>query len=798
TNLCVKYLKKIIKQKRIDQIIDSLMNEWGIKNDFYRNLFFELFINAIVFHDIGKINPQFQLDKMNNDLFKNIESERNYQSKHSLLSAHIYIEYYKEKVIHLPKDIRIIMLSFIYLNAFVISRHHSQINDYEKNFINEINSANEIDKNLIKWFNKNLKSLLTIQSNIQPINKDHRRKTESFFKNQTTNNSVNLYLYVRLLHSLVVACDYYATSEFKNRKEVKMADFQFDDIIDAYSNNPLVKKIRTKKIDDFEGINKLRTKIYLETENNLLKNLDKNIFYLEAPTGSGKSNTALNLSLQLVNQCKNLNKIIYVYPFNTLVEQNIENLTNCFQSNDIMKKVAVVNSVTPIKIDEEASILYSKNEKYQQALLDRQFLNYPIILTTHVSLFDTMFGNNRESSFGFYQLANSVIVLDEIQNYRINIWSEMIVFLKQYTHILNLKIIIMSATLPNLELLAFNDKHSVHLINDKNIYYQNKLFKDRVKLDYHLLKVNNIEERLFIEVCQQSLEKKKIMIEFIKRETANKFYQRLKKANLGCEVLFISGSDSILERKRIIEKVKKSSHLILIATQVVEAGIDIDMDIGYKDISKLDSEEQLLGRINRSCKKEGIVYFFNLDDASKIYKNDERVQQNVTLQNEECKKILESKSFDSYYEKLLNNIKQTANEDNDNNLQEFFRDSVATIKFTKVAEKMNLILDTRDCVSIYLATVIKDIDGQVYDGRKIWQKYEELLLDNDMDYSKKVIELSKIKSIMNYFIFRVGRNSRFDYDKQIGDLFYIDDGEKYMKYGKLNMSIFDTGKELYI
>lgn len=253
-----------------------------------------------------------------------------------------------------------------------------------------------------------------------------------------------------------------------------------------------------------------------------------------------------------------------------------------------------------------------------------------------------------------------------------------------------------------------------------------------------------------------------------------------------------------MERKRIIEKVKKSSHLILVATQVVEAGIDIDMDIGYKDISKLDSEEQLLGRINRSCKKEGIVYFFNLDDASKIYKNDERVQQNVTLQNEECKKILESKSFDSYYEKLLNNIKQTANEDNDNNLQEFFRDSVATIKFTKVAEKMNLILDTRDCVSIYLATVIKDIDGQVYDGRKIWQKYEELLLDNDLDYSKKVIELSKIKSIMNYFIFRVDRNSRFDYDKQIGDLFYIDDGEKYMKYGKLNMSIFDTGKELYI
>ena len=104
-----------------------------------------------------------------------------------------------------------------------------------------------------------------------------------------------------------------------------------------------------------------------------MNNLDKNIFYLEAPTGSGKSNTALNLSLQLVNRCENLNKIIYVYPFNTLVEQNVENLAMSFKGTNVMDKVAVINSVTPIKVDEEMSILYSENEKYQQALLDRQF-----------------------------------------------------------------------------------------------------------------------------------------------------------------------------------------------------------------------------------------------------------------------------------------------------------------------------------------------------------------------------------------------------------------------------------------
>ena len=321
----------------------------------------------------------------------------------------------------------------------------------------------------------------------------------------------------------------------------------------------------------------------------------------------------------MIEKNNDLNKIVYVYPFNTLVEQNIASFNKIFDHSKILNNLAVVNSTTPIKIDE------NNPNKYQKALLDRQFLSYPIILTTHVSLFDTLFGNNRESAFGFYQLANSVIVLDEIQNYRIERWNEIIIFLKEYAKVLNMKIIIMSATLPNLEMLTNDDNNSVSLIKDCKKYFLNPVFKDRVKIDYGLLEVENIEEKLFEHVLKMNKLKKKIMLEFIVRRSAEKFYRRLKNENLDCEVLFISGFDSILEREIIIDKVNTCNHLILVATQVVEAGVDIDMDIGYKDISKLDSEEQFMGRINRSCLKEGIVYFFNLNKAANIYKKDERV-----------------------------------------------------------------------------------------------------------------------------------------------------------------------------
>ena len=124
-----------------------------------------------------------------------------------------------------------------------------------------------------------------------------------------------------------------------------------------------------------------------------------------------------------------------------------------------------------------------------------------------------------------------------------------------------------------------------------------------------------------------------------------------------------------------------------LATQVIEAGVDIDMDIGYKDISRLDSEEQFMGRINRSGKKEGVVYFFNMDDASVIYKNDVRIEKDKTLENEEIRQLLLLKNFPEFYEtRILPSIKKEGEKINDKNLEEFFCDKVALLNMPEVAK----------------------------------------------------------------------------------------------------------------
>ena len=75
-----------------------------------------------------------------------------------------------------------------------------------------------------------------------------------------------------------------------------------------------------------------------------------------------------------------------------------------------------------------------------------------------------MFSNRRESVFGFSQLINSVIVLDEIQSYKNKIWSEIIIFLEVFAQILNIRVLIMSATLPNLEVLTGKENNVTYLV----------------------------------------------------------------------------------------------------------------------------------------------------------------------------------------------------------------------------------------------------------------------------------------------------------------------------------------------
>ena len=803
TELANKYFEKIVEYKNLKPFFEGIKNILKLEN-IEEELYYKMIDDVVNFHDFGKINSQFQIDKMLNEKILKMEDKYNIlgvlASDHSLLSASMFIAYYFEKIIALIETVEtkkiVILLEILFSLSYTISKHHGNLDNFEE-YIEKLLRNN--DENILKEL-KNIsvsnggillqafleKETITIFFNFIEIYISERKNKE----NISSEEAMAIFTLTKMMFSLLIASDYYSTNEFM--QEIKYENFgnmgNIDTIKKEYENSEIIKSIRDKEkngILNDEDINNFRTKIFLEAEKNLEKNEDSNIFFLEAPTGSGKSNTALNLSLKLLD--KDRRKIFYVYPFNTLVEQNMNTLKNIFGNNEeAIKNITVVNSVTALTNKDSRDIPI---EEYSDILMDRQFLNYPFIVTTHVGIFNSLVGNTKEDCMPFYQLPNSVIVFDEIQAYKNTIWTEIIKILNSYAKLLNIKIIIMSATLPNLSyLLDEEEKDNISkLIENRDEYFNNTIFKNRVEVNYDLLSEQKIEyEELLQHIIENSLNSQKILIEFISKNDAKKFYELCENnedLNVDHEILILTGEDNKARRNSIIKKINsKDKKIILISTQLIEAGVDIDVDVGYKNISGLDNEEQFLGRINRSCKKSGKAYFFYLTDAKKVYKNSVIIENKLNLFSDEMRDVLENKNFDIFYSKVLEILKRKAKEkiNNDN-----FETIIFNKKFRLLKERMKLIEEQDDKKTYFFNRTLTDEEieeiGENIDGSEVWERYVDILKEEN--YAKKIVELSKIRKKMMYFLYEVKKNTELNYSDIKGSIIYIDDGDKYFTDG---------------
>ena len=351
----------------------------------------------------------------------------------------------------------------------------------------------------------------------------------------------------------------------------------------------------------------------------------------------------------------------------------------------------------------------------------------------------------------------------------------------------------MSATLPNLDLLSLEQGVSVMLMADRNKYFLHPLFKDRVSLNFNLLDTNDVIDKINNMIMDFLLSGKKVLVEFIKKKSAVDFYKNfmdfIQSKEMEFKIELMTGDDSSAERTRILtefEKSKEGMAFLLIATQVIEAGVDLkNMDIGFKDISKLDSEEQFMGRINRSSRKEGIVYFFDYDNAKAIYKKDVRINDELTLKSEDMREVLRDKRYNYYYKEVLKILRnQNESPVSDININEFFF-CVGKLNIPRISERMKLIDNDDWSCPVFLNRKIILTNGETLYGQKVWTDYMELFKNkNDYEYAEWRVRLSTVKSKMNHFIYQVNCRSTFPYAEQFGEMFYIEEADQYFENGK--------------
>jgi CRISPR-associated endonuclease/helicase Cas3 len=781
--LTKKYLLLFFDKKGIGILLEKMIQGIRCENmplsQEYIDLIWDMFINAVYLHDTGKINPAFQKLKMKNPYFKSADF---FNSEHALISALIYVDLFEQRVKCIEDDsLRLFLYNILYSFAYQISRHHT----YLKNLTDFIDELNKIRNH------KYLSSYISTSIFELRLDKDDSPFHLRFMQYEYWNmNSMEFYILNKLLYSLIVGCDFCATYEYYNSKPVELNRIESpEELLSQFKQYKVIQGIEEYKKDPINTfsktpINALRSELFIEAESNLLKQINENIFFLEAPTGSGKTIMSINLALNIINHCREYKKIFYIFPFNTLVEQTRQTFEEIFGAN---APFTIINSLTPIEAiggqDEEID--------YETSLIARQFLNYPIIFTTHVNLFNYLFGTNREANLPLTQICNSVVILDEIQSYRNSLWKEISMFLHQYAGLLNIKVIIMSATLPKLDQLIPQDHEAIKfasLVENPQKYYLNNLFKERVKLNFDLIDDSDFSlvklRDTVSSVVKAWNRPAKILIEFIKKDTARDFFNLIK-TNFP-NVLELTGDDNKYTRDKAIEFIKNANDVIVVSTQVIEAGVNIDMDIGFKDISLLDSEEQFLGRINRSCLKEGcIAYFFCLDNTKDIYQDDFRTI--MDLKSPKYREYLQNKDFSQFYLECMRGIEERKAQYNEYNIQNLLSHALK-LDFDKVSDWMKLI-DQKN-FQLFIPRIVETGD-QPIDGYQLWEHYKRLCQNMELGYAEKMFSLSALNEQMSYFTYSLAC-----YDRKInappyftelfGNYFYIADGEKYIEDGKFN------------
>ena len=688
--LTEKYFDLIVREKNLKEVFDRFFDIFGLRD---KEFGFKIIKDAVVLHDEGKVNPNFQYFIMGNEEFKS-EAYSKSDTNHSMLSALMFYERYIDEVMSEEIDEEYEKKLFLLiLMCYLISKHHSKLDNF---------------KEFVESFEYEIGKKIYIEFKF----------------------SEEIYIFAKLVFSLLISSDYFATAKYM--LDIEYKDFSVLDVEKLKQKfDEFYKSLKPKKEIDF-----VRKEIFNEAFKNL--DISREVFYLNAPTGAGKTYISLNLALNL-----NPKKIIYIFPFNTLVDQSKNSIEKALNI-----KTKIINSTTPIEISDE----YSDEVAY----IERIMFDYDFAITTHVSFFEILFGISKEDNFSLWQLVDSVVIIDEIQSYNIDLWQMMAFWFEKYAKLLNMKIIIMSATLPKIDKLL--NKNSFYDLLNKN-YFKEKVFKDRIKAKF----IGNVEFEDLEELIFKQNDKK-ILVEFIKKKSADEFYEYIKD-NQKYETFILTGDDNKLYRNYVINECKKDKNILLISTQVIEAGVDIDMDIGFKDISLLENEEQFAGRVNRNALKTSKVYFFDRDNAADVYRNDVRLEFNIRNSFE----IFENKEYEKYYEAVLDRVyKKTQKIIGIKTKEEHQKSFAKELNFKALQEEMKLIKTYT--FTIFLPFKI-DLSDEKYstigdnefvrngflDGKLVWKALKEL--KTIKNYAKRKVKESQINYYMQFFTFEVNKFS---------------------------------------
>lgn len=349
---------------------------------------------------------------------------------------------------------------------------------------------------------------------------------------------------------------------------------------------------------------------------------DPGIYTLSLPTGAGKTISSMAWALEIAIR-NHHDRIIYVIPYTSIITQTAMVFREIFGEENILEhhsEVVVEQQTEDDKSEEQMSRLKFLTENWDA----------PIILTTNVQFFESLFASKPAKCRKVHSIANSVIVMDEVQALPEGFLSPILSAISTLSGAFHCSILCCSATQPvyDEDLCSSNDGEDYYIPLDTKgdlVTREARYFAPFDRVDYHLEPQTVTSQ----ELAEKLAAEHSVLCVVNSRKDAGQVYRALRdipkvKAD---EVIHLSRSMCSAHLRRAIETIKERMRegepTKVISTQLIEAGVDLDFPCVWRAHSGLGSIIQAGGRCNREGKMEqrGQVFVFSLTDGSKSFGN---------------------------------------------------------------------------------------------------------------------------------------------------------------------------------
>ncbi|MCK9393522.1 MAG: CRISPR-associated helicase Cas3' [Clostridia bacterium] len=553
-----------------------------------------------------------------------------------------------------------------------------------------------------------------------------------------------LSLLVRMIFSALVDADFLDTEKFIQKKQ--------RDNLDKYD----FKKYRDLLNSHLSKFSNL-TGIVNETRNEVLNNCleyalnSRGMFSLTVPTGGGKtlSSMAFAINHLLNNKMK---RIIYVIPYTSIIEQNAEVFKDIFGENNVLEH----HYNYEYKFDKNGEITQAEQKLKQSS----ENWDMPIIVTTNVQFFESLFSNKTSRERKLHNIINSVIIFDEVQMFPIDYLKPCLLYIQELVRNYKCSAVFCSATQPDFKNILNNDLQVKEIIKDKA-----KIFNVLKRVDIEYMGIID-DEKLVTELSSANsvlciLNTRKHVYEIA--STLEKIFsaQQINK-KVYYLTTYLSPNDRKLRIKQIKSDLEKGVSCVVVSTQLIEAGVDIDFPVVYRVMCGMDSVIQSAGRCNREGKlKEAKTYIFTSNSKFAVLKDNYLKQTAeigaVIFKDKTLNLSLEQKAI-NYFEQLysFNTL------DKYDIIYEFQKSNRCnlTFNFENVAEKFHLIEDNQVPVIIPCAENLKILEDIKYSkyplsySRKI-QPYTVSIYENQL---KESLKLGDVALLNNAFYILNNKN----------------------------------------